>query len=56
MSPRDLADAPFVLVGTLEEIAEKLRRQARELGITSYVVREPAVEPLESVMRLLDDG
>jgi alkanesulfonate monooxygenase SsuD/methylene tetrahydromethanopterin reductase-like flavin-dependent oxidoreductase (luciferase family) len=49
----DLAQAPYLLVGTYQEMAAQLRRQAAELGITSYVVREPAVAALEHVLRLL---
>jgi alkanesulfonate monooxygenase SsuD/methylene tetrahydromethanopterin reductase-like flavin-dependent oxidoreductase (luciferase family) len=41
----DLARTPFLLIGTHEEMAAQLLRQAGELGITSYVVREPAVPP-----------
>ncbi len=44
----DLARTPFLLIGTHEEMAAQLLRQAGELGIiTSYVVREPR--------RLFDD-
>ncbi len=41
--PADLARTPFLLIGTHEEMAAQLLRHARELAITSYVVREPAV-------------
>jgi probable F420-dependent oxidoreductase len=51
--PEDLAITPFVLVGTVEEMAAQLQRQAAEFGITSYVVREPAIDTLQSVMTLL---
>ena len=49
----DLARTPFLLIGTHEEMAAQLLRQARELGITSYVVREPAGPPLECVLTLI---
>jgi alkanesulfonate monooxygenase SsuD/methylene tetrahydromethanopterin reductase-like flavin-dependent oxidoreductase (luciferase family) len=49
----DLARAPFLLIGTHEEMAAQLLRQAGELGITSYVVREPAVPSLERVLSLI---
>jgi hypothetical protein len=42
-----------VLIGTHEEMAAQLRMQASELGITSYVVREPAVPDTERVLTLL---
>jgi probable F420-dependent oxidoreductase len=52
-SADDLAGTPFVLIGTYEQMAAQLRAQAGEFGITSYVIREPAVPDLEHVMPLL---
>jgi probable F420-dependent oxidoreductase len=52
-SPGDVAHTPFVLVGSYEQMAAQLRAQAEQLGITAYVVREPAVADLERVMRLI---
>ena len=49
----DVAHSPFVLIGSHAAMAAQLRRQAEEFGITSYVVREPAVADLERVMELL---
>jgi hypothetical protein len=49
----DIAHTPFVLVGSHQAMAGQLRAQAGEFGITSYVVREPAVPDLERVMQLL---
>jgi hypothetical protein len=34
-------------------MAAQMRRQAEEFGITSYVVREPAVPDLEQVLARL---
>jgi probable F420-dependent oxidoreductase len=48
-----VAHTPFALIGTHEEMAAQMRRQAEEFGITSYVVREPAVPDLEQVLTLL---
>jgi hypothetical protein len=42
-----------VLIGTHEEMARQLQMQASELGITRYVVREPAAGDLERVLALL---
>ncbi|WP_159622996.1 TIGR03621 family F420-dependent LLM class oxidoreductase [Ruania rhizosphaerae] len=50
----DLAQAPFLLVGTREDMAAQLKRQARELGIARYVVRESALVTMEKVIALLD--
>jgi probable F420-dependent oxidoreductase len=52
-SADDLASTPFVLIGTHEQMAAQLHAQADEFGISSYVIREPAVPDLEHVMRLL---
>jgi probable F420-dependent oxidoreductase len=52
-SADDVAHTPFALIGTHEEMAAQMRRQAEEFGITSYVVREPAVPDLEQVLTLL---
>jgi probable F420-dependent oxidoreductase len=52
-SADELGQAPFLLVGSHEELAGQLRRQADELGITGYVVREPAVPDLTRVLALL---
>ena len=53
-SAEDLDRTPFLLIGSHEQLAAQLRRQAAELGITSYVVREPAVPDLERVLALLN--
>jgi hypothetical protein len=52
-TPEDVAAAPFILVGTHEQMAAQWRAQAEEFGITSYVVRDPAVPGIERVMALL---
>lgn len=53
-SAEDIARTPFVLIGSHEEMASQLVRQAEEFGITSYVVREPAVPDLERVLALVN--
>ena len=40
--PADIvADAPFALFGSLEQVVDKIERQRETLGITHYVVRDP---------------
>lgn len=51
----DLDSTPFLLVGTVEEMAGQLQRQAAELGITRYVVREDAVDLAAQILELLDN-
>jgi alkanesulfonate monooxygenase SsuD/methylene tetrahydromethanopterin reductase-like flavin-dependent oxidoreductase (luciferase family) len=50
----DVARTPFLLIGSHEEMAAQLVRQAEELGITSYVAREQAVPVLENVLALIN--
>lgn len=52
-SPADVAQTPFLLIGSYQEIAAQLAAQAGELGISSYVVREAAVPDMERVLALL---
>ena len=52
-SAEDVARTPFLLIGSHEQMAAQLIRQAGELGITSYVVREQAVPDLERVLALI---
>ncbi len=52
-SADDVAGTPFALIGSHEEMARQLLVQADKLGITSYVVREPAVPDLTRVLALL---
>lgn len=52
-SAEDIAGTPFLLIGTPQEMAAQIRRQAEDLGISRYVIREPAVPDLEPVLTLL---
>lgn len=52
-SAADVASTPFLLIGSYEQMAAQLLAQAGEYGITSYVVREPAVPHIERVLALL---
>jgi probable F420-dependent oxidoreductase len=50
---QDLSRAPFLLIGSYEEIAAQLLAQAEQLGIVRYVIREAAVPVLERVLDLI---
>lgn len=52
-SADDVARTPFLLIGSYEQMAAQLLAQAEEFGISSYVVREPAVPHIERVQALL---
>ncbi len=49
----DIASTPFLLFGSYQEMADQLRAQAEEFGVTSYVVRQQAVPDLERVLAIL---
>jgi probable F420-dependent oxidoreductase len=50
----DISRTPFALIGTHEQMADQILAQAQGLGITSYVVREPAIPDLERVLALIN--
>jgi probable F420-dependent oxidoreductase len=53
LSPEDVLDSPYLLIGTTEQIADDLRRRRDRLGISYYVVFEPAMEALAPVVARL---
>jgi alkanesulfonate monooxygenase SsuD/methylene tetrahydromethanopterin reductase-like flavin-dependent oxidoreductase (luciferase family) len=52
-SAEDLLSAPFVLIGTEEEILAQIRRQATTLGAESYCVRGTALQDLAPIVQTL---
>lgn len=52
-SADEVAHTPFLLIGSHEQMAAQLIMQAEELGITSYVVREQAVDDIERVLAMI---
>ena len=46
MSEADLQQAPYLLVGTADEIVAKVREVERRWGITRFAVRRPALDAL----------
>ena len=53
---QQVLNTPFMLIGTHQQIAGQLRRQAKQWGITRYVVREQAVDDLATVLETLRAG
>jgi probable F420-dependent oxidoreductase len=49
-SVEDLLSAPFVWIGTVEEIREKLHEHRISLGVDRYMVRAPAVSQVRDIM------
>ena len=54
-SAEEFSRTPFLLIGTHEQMAAQILAQAEDLGITSYVVREPAVPDIERVLALINN-
>ena len=52
-TPADLLDAPFMWIGTTEEITSRIRRHAETWGITRYVIRDSSMEPGVEILRSL---
>ena len=46
----DLVAAPFLLVGTVDEIAAKIQAVERRWGITRFAVRKPAIEVVAALL------
>ncbi len=53
MSVDDVLGTPFVLVGTVEEMAEQLRRHRERYGFSYITVHEPYLEVFAPVIRQL---
>ena len=46
----ELRSVPFVLAGTIAEIADSIREHERRWGITRYAVRRPAMEHIPALI------
>ena len=53
LTAAEILDSPFVLLGTLDEIAEDLRRRRERWGISYYVVMESALDVFAPVVARL---
>jgi len=54
LTVEDALDAPFVWMGTAEEIATQIRTYRERWGITRYAVREPAIDAVGQVRAILE--
>lgn len=52
----DLLEAPFIWIGTLDEIASKLQTVEGILGISRYVIRPPAMTDARLVIDTVTGG
>jgi probable F420-dependent oxidoreductase len=55
VTAEDLLAAPYVLIGTINELAAELRRHQQRLGFTRYVFRAPAREAAAQLLSALRD-
>ena len=53
LAPAEILESPFVLLGTVDEIVEALRRRRERWGLSYYVVMEPALETFAPVVARL---
>lgn len=53
LEPADLLGAPFVWIGTVDQIADRLRGHRKRWGITRYVIRPPAIDAAVDVLARL---
>jgi probable F420-dependent oxidoreductase len=50
LSEEDLVAAPYMLAGTIDEIAAKIAAVESRWGITRFAVRRPAIEAVEALL------
>ncbi len=56
LSVDDVLASPFMLIGTVDELAGEIRARRERLGISYYVVFEPAMEAFAPIVARLSDG
>ena len=53
LTPDEILDSPFLLIGTHDEMADTLVSRRERYGISYWVVFEPAMEALAPVVQRL---
>ncbi|MDH6143771.1 MULTISPECIES: TIGR03621 family F420-dependent LLM class oxidoreductase [Kitasatospora] len=53
LTPEQALESPFILIGTVEEIAEQVLRHRERYGFTSFTVQRPAMEAFGPVIELV---
>ncbi|MDH6119167.1 putative F420-dependent oxidoreductase [Kitasatospora sp. GAS204A] len=53
LTPEQALETPFVLIGTVEEIAEQILRHRERYGFTSFTVQRPAMEAFGPAIELV---
>ena len=50
LSPEEIVQSPYVLIGTVRELVEKLQAHRERWGISYYVIFEPYMEAFAPVV------
>jgi hypothetical protein len=50
LSPDEVLESPYVLIGTVEQIIADLKARRERWGISSYTVQEPYMEACAAVV------
>ncbi|MGH7334064.1 MAG: LLM class F420-dependent oxidoreductase [Candidatus Rokuibacteriota bacterium] len=53
LSPEEILESPYVLIGTVEELVEDLHARRQRWGMASYVIFEPYVDAFAAVVARL---
>ena len=53
VDPAHLVDVPYIWLGSVEDIADRLHRHRRRWGVDRYVVRVPALDAATEILRHL---
>ena len=53
LSPEEILQSPYVLIGTVDQIIEDLQARLKRWGISYYVIFEPYVDALAAVFARL---
>jgi hypothetical protein len=53
LSPAELLQSPYVLIGTVDQLVEDLQARRERWGISSYIIFEPDIDAFAPVVARL---
>jgi hypothetical protein len=53
LSPEEILQSPYVLLGTVDKLVEDLQARREHWGISSYVIFEPSVDAFAPIVARL---
>jgi probable F420-dependent oxidoreductase len=56
LTPEDVLESPFVLIGSVEEIVERLLERRERWGYSYYTVQQPSAREFAAVLEALDEA